>query len=137
MRHHRSKRRCRRHSSCGSGRGIYRARDGIILGVCKGLADYFDLKTFWIRISLVIILMLSGFWPVLGIYLVAALFLRPEPVQPLEDENEREFYHSYVHSPRSAAQRLKKKFQDLDRRIRRMEDTVTGKDYEWERKFNS
>jgi phage shock protein C len=42
-----------------------------------------------------------------------------------------------VHSPRSAAQRLKKKFQDLDRRIRRMEDKVTGREYEWEKRFNS
>ncbi|MDJ0621329.1 MAG: envelope stress response membrane protein PspC [Desulfocapsaceae bacterium] len=120
-----------------SGRGIYRSRDGVILGVCKGLADYYDLSVFWIRVVMVGVLLVSGFWPVLGIYFIAALFMKPEPVQPLENEDEREFYHSYVHSPSSAAQRLKKKFQDLDRRIRRMEDTVTGRDYEWERKFNS
>ncbi len=120
-----------------SGRGIYRSRDGVILGVCKGLADYYDLSVFWIRVVMVGVLLVSGFWPVLGIYFIAALFMKPEPVQPLENEDEREFYHSYVHSPSSAAQRLKKKFQDLDRRIRRMEDTVTVRDYEWERKFNS
>jgi phage shock protein C len=116
---------------------MYRSRNGVILGVCKGWADYYDLSVFWIRVVMVCVLLVSGFWPVLGIYLIAALFMKPEPVQPLENDNEREFYHSYVHSPSSAAQRLKKKFQDLDRRIRRMEDTVTGRDYEWERKFNS
>lgn len=120
-----------------SRRGIYRSRNGMVLGVCQGVAEYFDLSTFWVRTGAVITLLLSGFWPMVGIYLVAALLMKPEPVRPLENDDEREFYHSYVHSPNSAAQRLKKKFQDLDRRIRRMEDTVTGREYEWERKFNS
>ena len=120
-----------------SRRGIYRSRNGMVLGVCRGVAEYFDLSTFWVRTGAVITLLLSGFWPMVGIYLVAALLMKPEPVRPLENDDEREFYHSYVHSPNSAAQRLKKKFQDLDRRIRRMEDTVTGREYEWERKFNS
>lgn len=118
-------------------RGFYRARDGVILGVCKGIADYFDFSVFWVRIGMVIIFLLSGFWPVIGIYLVAALLMKPAPAHTVENDDEREFYDSYVHSPRSAAQRLKKKFYDLDRRIRRMEDTVTGREYEWERKFNS
>lgn len=117
--------------------GIYRSRDGVILGVCKGIANYFDLSVFWIRIGMVIVFLLSGFWPVIGIYLVAALLMKPEPVRPLENDDEREFYDSYVSSPRNAAQRLKKKFRDLERRIHRMESTVTGREYEWERKFNS
>lgn len=117
--------------------GIYRARDGVFLGVCKGIANYFDFSVFWVRMALVIVFVFSGFWPVIGVYLVAAFFMRPEPVKPITNEEEREFYDSYVHSPRSAAQRLKKKFHDLDRRIRRMEDKVTGKEYEWERRFNS
>ncbi len=120
-----------------TGRGLYRSRDGAILGVCKGFADYYDLSLFWIRVAIVVVLLLSGFWPVLGIYLITALFMKPEPVQPIRNDDEREFYDSYVHSPRSAAHRLKKKFQDLERRIRRMEDTVTGREYDWERKFNS
>lgn len=119
------------------GSGLYRSRDGLILGICKGWADYYDLSVFWIRAVMVIILLLSGFWPVFGIYLIAALLMKPEPAQPLEGEGEREFYHSYVSSPSSAAQRLKRKFQELDRRIRRMEDTVTGREYDWDRKFNS
>jgi phage shock protein C len=117
--------------------GIYRARDGVFLGVCKGIAEYFDFSTFWIRIAMVIVFVFSGFWPVIGVYLVAAFFMKPRPVRPVESEDERAFYDSYVHAPRSAAQRLRKKFRELDKRIRRMEDKVTGKEYEWERKFNS
>ncbi len=117
--------------------GIYRARDGVFLGVCKGIAEYFDFSVFWVRIAAVAIFIFSGFWPVIGIYLVAAFFMKPRPVKPVQSEDEREFYDSYVNSPQSAARRLRKKFQSLDRRIRRMEDKVTGREYEWERKFNS
>ncbi len=117
--------------------GIYRSRNGVFLGVCKGLAEYFDFSVFWVRMALIVVFIFSGFWPVIGIYLVAAFFMRPEPVKPLESEEEQEFYDSYVHSPKTAAQRLKKKFEDLERRIRNMEDKVTGREYEWERRFRS
>jgi phage shock protein C len=118
-------------------KGIYRSRHGVLLGVCRGIADYFDIKVLWIRTIMVIIFLLSGFWPVIGIYLVAALLMKPEPPQSFANEDERNFYDSYANSPQGGAQRLKKKFNDLDRRIRRMEDSVTGREFEWERKFNS
>lgn len=117
--------------------GIYRSRNGIFLGVCKGLAEHFDFSIFWLRTGVFTFFLLTGLWPVIGIYLVAALLMKPEPVKPINSESEQEFYDSYVRSPSSAAQRLKRKFEKLDRRIRRMEDTVTGKEFEWERKFNS
>jgi len=63
--------------------------------------------------------------------------MKPRPVKPIESEEERDFYDSYVNSPQSGARRLKRKFKDLERRIRSMEDQVTGKDYDWERRFRS
>lgn len=117
--------------------GIYRARDGVFLGVCKGVAEYFDFSTFWIRAALIFFCIVSGFWPVVGVYLVAAFFMKPRPVKPIESDDEKAFYDSYVNSPRSAASRLKRKFDELDRRIRRIEDEVTGREYDWEKRFNS
>jgi phage shock protein C len=117
--------------------GIYRARNGVFLGVCKGIAEYFDFSVFWVRMILVVVFIFSGFWPVIGVYLVAAFFMKPKPVKPIESEEEREFYDNYVHSPKTAAQRLRKKFEELERRIRSMEDKVTGREYEWERRFRS
>ncbi|WP_136795675.1 MULTISPECIES: envelope stress response membrane protein PspC [Desulfosediminicola] len=118
-------------------RGIYRSRNGVLVGVCRGLAESFDLSVFWVRIAMVIVFLLSGFWPVIGIYIVAALLMKPEPVRPIENEEEQEFYDSYTYSPQNAAQRIRRKYENLERRIRRMEDKVTGRDYEWEQKFNS
>ena len=68
------------------GRGLYRSRNGIILGVCRGLANFFDLKAFWIRVIVVIFFLASGVWPVLVLYFVASLLMKPEPVRPIESE---------------------------------------------------
>jgi phage shock protein C len=60
-------------------RGFYRSRDGAIFGVCRGIADYFDFSLFWTRMLTVILLIISGFWPVILLYLIAALLMKPEP----------------------------------------------------------
>lgn len=118
------------------GRGLYRSRNGIILGVCQGIADYFDLKAFWIRVIVLVFFLASGIWPILVLYFVASLLMKPEPVRPIESEGEQEFYDSYTSSRPRAASRLKRRFHNLDHRIQRMEDMVTAREFEWERKFN-
>ena len=119
------------------GGGLYRSRNGIILGVCKGIADYFDFSVFWARVVTLVLLFFTGFWPVMILYFVAALLMKPEPVIPIETDEEQEFYDSYVHSHRGATDRLKRRYENLERRIRRMEDHVTGREFEWENKLNS
>jgi phage shock protein C len=117
--------------------GLYRSRNGIILGVCKGIADYFDFSVFWTRVITVVLLFFTGFWPIMILYFVAALLMKPEPVIPIETDEEQEFYDSYVHSHKGATDRLKRRYENLERRIRRMEDHVTGREFEWENKLNS
>ena len=119
------------------GGGLYRSRNGIILGVCRGIADYFDFSVFWARVITLLLLFFTGFWPVMILYFVAALLMKPEPVIPIETDEEQEFYDSYVHSHRGATDRLKRRYENLERRIRRMEDHVTGREFEWENKLNS
>ncbi len=118
------------------GRGLYRSRHGIILGVCQGLADFFDLRAFWVRAIVLIFFIVSGIWPILILYFIAALLMKPEPVRPIETEAEQEFYDSYTSSRQRATSRIKRRFRDLDRRIQRMEDMVTAREFEWDRKMN-
>ena len=114
----------------------YRSRSGVILGVCKGLAAYFDVSVFWTRVGALLILVFSGLWPVVGLYLLAGFLMRPEPVSPIVTEEDQEFYNSYTSSRRMALHRLKRTFDRLDRRIQRMEHVVTGKEYDWERRMS-
>lgn len=114
-----------------SAEGFYRSRRGIIFGVCRGLAEHFNFSVFWTRVIVLILFLFTGFWPVGVLYVIAGLLLNPEPVIPLENESDEEFYQSYTRSRSSAIQRIKKKFDNIDRRIQRMEDTVTSKEFDF------
>jgi phage shock protein C len=116
--------------------GLHRSRDGAILGVCKGIAEYFDFSLFWTRAIAVALLLLTGFWPITGLYFLAALLMKPEPVLPIHDDEEREFYDSYLVSRKGAADRLRRRYENLERRIRQMEHRVTSRDFEWEKRLN-
>ena len=50
--------------------GPYRARNGLLLGVCKGVAEHLDCRVLWIRLIVVLVAMFSALWPVLLIYLL-------------------------------------------------------------------
>jgi phage shock protein C len=117
-------------------KGIYRSRSGIILGVCKGLAEHFDFSVFWTRMIAIIFLIVAGFLPAIGLYLLAALLMKPQPVIPIKNSAEKEFYDSYTYSRQGAVQRLKRRYENLQRRIQRMEHIVTSAEYDWEKRLN-
>jgi phage shock protein C len=118
-------------------KGIYRSRNGAIFGVCRGLAEHFDFSIFWVRFVAVIVLVFSGLWPAMILYILAALIMKPEPVVPLSSAEEQRFYDDYTSSRHAAAQGLKRRYDGLDRRIRRMEDLVTSREYDWERRLGA
>lgn len=117
-------------------RKLYRARDGRIFGVCQGFARYMDAPVGVVRILTVISAFVTGFWLIVGAYLLLALMLKPEPVLPIETEEDAEFYNSYTGSREMAIHRIKRVYDSLDRRIQRMEAIVTARDYDWERRLN-
>ncbi len=116
--------------------GPYRSRNSMIFGVCAGLAEYFGITPFWIRIATVMLFLMTGIWPTLILYFVAAALMKPSPVRPFENTHEKDFYDAYTRAPRYTIQHIHEKFTNLDRRIQRMEDIVTTRAYDWDRKMN-
>ncbi|MCG8634398.1 MAG: PspC domain-containing protein [Desulfobacterales bacterium] len=114
-----------------SSNGIYRSRRGIFMGVCRGVAEHFNFSVFGMRAIVLILFLFTGFWPMGVLYIVAGLLLKLEPVIPLENETDQEFYQSYTTSRASAIQRIKRKFDNIDRRIQRMEHTVTSREFDF------
>lgn len=117
--------------------GLYRSRDGILLGVCRGIAEYFDFSVFWTRVIVLVLLFFTGFWPIMALYFVAALLMKPEPVVSIQSNDQQEFYDSYISSRKGAIDRLKRRYDSLERRIRRMEHTVTSREFDWDRRLNT
>mgnify|MGYP002642512732 CR=1 FL=1 len=60
-------------------RKLRRSRDGVIWGVCKGLADWIEAPVGFVRITYLVLLIATGFFPLGLAYILAAIFI------PLED----------------------------------------------------
>lgn len=114
--------------------GLYRSRDGVIFGVCAGVAQYLDISIGWTRVLAVVATIFTGWF--VGLYVLAALLMKPEPVVPFREESDMEFYDSFVNSRSMGLHRLKRTFEALERRIGRMEGIVTARDYDWEQRLN-
>lgn len=117
--------------------GPYRSRKGAIFGVCRGLADHFEVDVSWIRLGFIVGFFMTGFWPVGLGYILAAMLMKLQPVLPLETEDDAEFYSSYTTSKSMALHRLKRTYDGLDRRIQRIESIVTAPDYDWDQRLQS
>ena len=71
------------------------------------------------------------------IYIMAAIFIKPEPVIKPKNIDDWEFYNSYITDRKMGLLRIRNKFNDLDRRTRRLETIVTSPEYAWNQKLNS
>lgn len=119
------------------GRGLYRSRQGAIFGVCRGFAEKNDLPVFWVRALTVGVTLITGVWPGVIVYLLAAMIIKPEPAVPFRDTADREFYDSYANSRTNALDRLRRVAETLERRTRRLESLVLDREKDWERRFGS
>ena len=115
-----------------SRRRLYRSRDGMVFGVCQGLADYSELSVFWLRVILIAAFIFSGFFPVVFLYLIAAIIMKLEPVHPVNSDDDLEFYQSYASDRAMALSRVRRKLKHLERRTRRMESHVTAREFDWD-----
>jgi phage shock protein C len=100
------------------------------------LADYFDFSAFWIRAIAVILFIFTGFWPVVGIYLLAALLMKSEPAKSAGTGSNHKADSRYGCTRTDTAERLKRKWKHLEKRIRRMENNVTSREYDWNSRFH-
>lgn len=76
---------------------LYRAKDGILLGVCLGFARWSHLPVVLVRIVYIAFALMTGFFPAVGLYILAALLMEQEPRyrdswRDREREREDEFY---------------------------------------------
>lgn len=116
---------------------LYRSRRGWFLGVCQGLAEWRQVSVGWIRLAVFIGIWLTGLWPGLAAYVIAGLLMKPAPMVPPANEDEQEFYDAIARSRSQALRRLKRTFDELDRRTQRIEDAVTRVDYDWQRRLDT
>lgn len=117
--------------------GLYRSRDGLVFGVCKGIADSRGFSVTITRILALAILIFSAIVPFVIGYIILAIVLKPEPIPRLEDWERDESEITPSQSRGEALRSLKNTFDRLDNRVRQMESRVTEKDFDWEQRLKS
>ena len=109
-----------------SSRKLYRSRNGMLLGICQGIADWRDLPVFVVRLIFVIICLATAVAPCVIIYLLMGLII---PIEPRGESSRR--------SGRSTMDDIKNEFDNLKSRVNRMEDEATRDDEsDWDRRFH-
>ena len=100
-------------------------RNGKIMGVCAGIADYTGFDLTLVRICMIAAIVLSS-GSILPVYFIAG-FIAPDKPRELDtsDVAEREFWQSVRASPTRTARDIRQRLKDVDRRLADVESYVT------------
>ena len=100
-------------------------RNGKIMGVCAGIADYTGFDVNLVRVCFIATVFMSG-GSVLPFYFIAG-FVTPTKPRELDyaDREERKFWQGVRASPTRTAKDIRSRLRDLDRRLADIESYVT------------
>jgi len=100
-------------------------RNGKIMGVCAGIADYTGFDVSLIRVAMLAALVMSG-GSILPFYFIMGWVSPTKPIA-LErvDREEQQFWQGVRASPTRAARDIRSRLKDIDRRIADIESYVT------------
>ena len=117
---------------------FFRSRhEKVIGGVCGGLADRFGWDPVLVRIAAMITFIMSGFFPVGVIYIMAMLLTPYSPLgyERVLDPEEDAFWRGVSDRPRATFSQMKYTFMDLEDRLQRMERKVTSEEWRLRKEF--
>ncbi len=112
---------------------LYRDKqNGILAGVCAGLAHYFGFNRTAIRV-------VFGFsflfiWPIV-IYIILALTIPARPESLYESQEQENFWRGVSNAPRDIFGELRHRSRDLEMRLQRMEAYITSREFEIDREL--
>jgi len=99
-------------------------RNGKVMGVCAGIADYTGLDVTIVRILMFMALWLSGF-SILPVYLLAGFIAEDRPRELSNDTPEdKRFWQQVRASPARTARDIRMSMKAIDRRLADVESYV-------------
>lgn len=100
-------------------------RNGMVFGVCAGIADYTGFDVSLVRVAFLVAMFMSG-GGVLPFYIIAAIVTPTKPAAfERVDREEEQFWQGVRASPAHAARDIRSRFRDIDRRLADIESYVT------------
>jgi len=110
-------------------------QNGKIAGVCAGLGDYFGIQPNLIRAVVILTCIFGFFPPVVVVYVVLAFVLDEKPSHLRDNPKEDEFWRDVRIRPDYTAFDLKRRFQEIEKRTRKLEAYITSRRYRLQREL--
>ena len=123
-----------RHSEFPTRRFFRDTKNGMVGGVCAGIADYFGFDVSLVRIITFISILFLG-TPLL-IYIALVLIVPRKPQSDDQTPAERAFHSAMRRAPKATFSEVSYRFRDLDSRLQRMERYVTSRRFQLDREFD-
>ena len=100
-------------------------RNGKVMGICAGIADYTGFDVTLVRICMIAAFFLSS-GSIIPIYFIAG-WITPNKPRELElaDSEQQRFWQGVRASPTRTARDIRSRFRDIDRRLADIESYVT------------
>ena len=100
-------------------------RNGKVMGVCAGIADYTGLDVSLVRIMVVGAVFMSG-GSVLPLYFIAGFIANDKPRELVsENPDDKRFWQGVRASPARTARDIRSRMREIDRRLADIEQYVT------------
>ena len=102
-------------------------RNGKMMGVCAGIADYTGVDVTWVRVGTVLLTIVGGFpWTVIAYFITAWVASnKPTELYDMDPEEER-FWQGVRAKPRTTVRDVRSRFRDIDRRLADIETVYTS-----------
>lgn len=100
--------------------------EGMIKGVCAGIARYLGVPVLLIRIIAILALFLGLFLFTVIAYFLLALILKPAPSR---------YFASMTHTPREVITQVNAQFNRQEQRLQRIERYVTSDTFNVQQRF--
>jgi len=114
---------------------LYRdPQHGLLAGVCAGVADYLGVERIVIRLAFVVALVFF-IVPAALAYIVLAIALPKRPPALYASAEEAAFWRGVATAPEDTLASLRRRFGDLEARLRLAERQVTSGEADLRRKF--
>ena len=112
-------------------------RNGKLLGLCAGIADYTGIDTNLVRIMMVAATIFSG-GSTIPLYFIAG-WISPDKPRELERDSldQQQFWKEVRASPARTARSIASTFRDIDRRLADIEHYVTTENRSLAREIDS
>lgn len=112
--------------------GLYRdIGHAKVAGVCAGLGAYFQVRTTFIRVAMILAAVFGFFAPIAVIYVLLAILLPPMPT----GEQPAEGWHARDGAAAPSPETLRERFRQLDQRLGQLEARVTSEEFQLRQKF--